>query len=79
MMRGMDIEEAGTVILGALRLAKERVTGELDEKERRRERLADLIVRMPLDEKARPTQEDLTEALGNPDDGKIRAAISIWQ
>jgi hypothetical protein len=75
----MDIEEAGTVIIGALKLAKERVTGELDEKERRRERLADLIVRMPLDEEARPTQEDLTEVLGNPDDGKIRAAISIWQ
>jgi hypothetical protein len=78
MIPGMDTEEAGTVIVGALKLAKERVTGELDEKERRCERLSDLIVRMPLDEKARPSQADLAEALGNPDDGKIRAAIASW-
>jgi len=68
------------VIMDALRLARERVTGDdPEEKERQRERLADLIVRMhAANAAARPTGTELSEALGNPDDGRLRQAISAW-
>lgn len=56
-------------ILAALRLMKERVTGELDAKNIQRERLSDLIVRVGLygdnpTAEERPTEADLRDALG---------------
>lgn len=74
----MQRNEARKVITSALWLAKERVTGDLDAKEIRRERLSDLIVRMGVGMENRPTAGDLTEALGDPDDGEIREAVRVW-
>lgn len=79
----MDTEEAGTVIAAALKLARERVTGEADQKEQQRERLADLIVRVGMyegkpDAEGRPSRGDLTEALGDPDGSVVRAALAAW-
>jgi hypothetical protein len=74
----MDVIQAQEIIEQALTLARERVTGELNEKEARRERLSDLIARMNFPE-VRPTAEDLTEALGDPDRKVLREAIAVWQ
>jgi hypothetical protein len=75
----MDREHARDVIIATLKLAKERVTGDLDQKEIRRERLADLIVRMDLEDDT-PTAQDLAEMLGDPDDGEpeLRRAMAAW-
>jgi hypothetical protein len=71
------------VIVAALLLAKERLTGELDVKEIQRERIADLIVRAALygdnqSQPERPTAADFTQVLGDPDDRLLREAISAW-
>lgn len=60
---------ARDAVLAALRLAKERVTGELDAKKIQRERLSDLIVRVSLygdnpGAQERPRAADLREVLG---------------
>lgn len=78
MQRQMQRDEARKVITSALWLAKERVVGELNAKEIDRERLADLSVRMGIGMESPPSAADLTEALGNPDDGEIRQAIRVW-
>lgn len=78
MQREMQREEARNVIVSALWLARERVTGDLDEKEIARERLADLMVRMGTGMENPPTAADLTDALGDPGDDEIRAAIRAW-
>jgi hypothetical protein len=75
----MDTAEAGEIILGALKLARERVTGDPDEKEIRRERLADLIARIRVGGSARPSAGDLKDALGDPDDSEIRTALAAWK
>jgi hypothetical protein len=80
----MSTESPADVIIGALRLARERVTGDdPDEKEQRREQLADLMVRVQMHDGGngtgeRPTTQELTKALGDPDDGKIRSALHSW-
>jgi len=71
------------VILGALRLAKERVIGELEPKEIARERLADLIVRVGMyggtpAAAERPTAADIAEALGYPEDRNLGKALRAW-
>lgn len=80
----MDTEESRPVLLGALRLAKERVTGDdPTAKERQRERISDMIARLRLNtapgDDRRPTAAELTELLGDPDDGELRAAIRAWE
>lgn len=79
----MDTGQAGIIILTTLRLAKNRLAGTLEEKEIRRERLDDLIARVVVhgdkpEAEGRPAREELTEALGDPDDGEIRAALAAW-
>ena len=78
MQRKMQRDEARKVLTSALWLAKERVVGELNEKEITRERLADLSVRMGTGMDNPPSAADLAEALGDPDDGEIREAIRVW-
>ena len=80
----MNTEESRPVLLGALRLAKTRVTGDdLDGKERQRERLSDMMVRLRLDappgDSRRPAAAELTELLGDPGDAELRAAIKAWE
>lgn len=86
MIPGMT-DEAGAppteVIVSALRLARERVTGDDPEaKERKREALADMIIRVQmhsaLNQVPRPTKAELTEILGDPDDGVLRKALAAW-
>lgn len=74
----VDIVQAQDIIDGALKLARERVTGELDAKTARRERLSSLIVRVSSPE-ARPSAAELTEALGDPDDREVREALREWE
>jgi hypothetical protein len=79
----MNTEESCPVLLGALRLAKARVTGDdLDAKDRQLERIADMTVRLrlvaPPGDIRRPTAAELTELLGDPDDAELRAAIRAW-
>jgi hypothetical protein len=74
---------ATEVIVSALKLARERVTGDDPEaKERRREALADMVIRVQthgvLNQAPRPTAEELTALLGDPDDGELRKAIAAW-
>jgi hypothetical protein len=68
------------VIIEALKLERERVTGDdVDAKERRREELADAMVRVQMHANvSRPTAEELTSLLGDPDDGELRRAIAAW-
>lgn len=77
-----DGEFPGNVIVAALRLARERATGDLEAKERRREALADMIIRVrmhdAMNQVPRPTAEELKEILGDPDDGDLRKAIAAW-
>lgn len=80
-----DGEYPSSVIIPALRLARERVTGDdVDAKERRREALADMIIRTRMHGVmgpgvARPTAQELKEALGDPDDGDLRKALAAWE
>lgn len=74
----MQRDEARKVITSALWLAKERVTGELDEKEITRERLSDLMARMGIGADQRPSAADLTEALGGDLAPDVSAAIGEW-
>jgi hypothetical protein len=80
----MDTKEARDILDSSLKIARERVTGDdPDAKERRRERLSDLIVRVIMywdraDAEGRPSREDLTEALGDPGDKEIRDALAAW-
>jgi hypothetical protein len=74
---------AAEVIVSALKLARERVTGDDPEaKERRREALADMVIRVQmhgaLDQVPRPTADELTALLGDPDDGDLRKALAAW-
>lgn len=73
----MQREEARKVISSALWLARERTTGELDEKEVRRERLADLMTRMKVGMDDPPTAGDLLEVLDGSDP-EIAAAVAAW-
>jgi hypothetical protein len=78
MQRQMQREEARKVIVSALYLARERVTGDLDAKVIRRERLTDLMARMGTGMTPRPTADDLSEVLADPD-AEVREAIEAWQ
>lgn len=85
MILFMDTEQNSPrdVITAALRLARVRATGTAEEKKIRRERLSDLILRATLlgddpSDPGRPTAADFTEALGDPGDDEVRAAISDW-
>lgn len=74
---------ARDVIVAALRLARERATGDMAEKEIRRERLADLALRAVLyagdpGDPGRPTADDLRDVLGDPDDKGLRDALKAW-
>jgi hypothetical protein len=79
-----DGDYPSSVIVPALRLARERVTGDdPDAKEREREALADMIVRVRMHGVmgpgvTRPTAAELTEILGDPDDGDLRKALAAW-
>jgi hypothetical protein len=72
------------VIVAALKLARERVTGDDPEaKELRRDDLGDLATRVILyhdrpEAEGRPSAGELTEALGDPDDGNLRRALAAW-
>lgn len=86
MIPGMT-DESGVspaeVIVSALKLARERVTGDDPEaKERRREELADMVIRVQmhgaLNQVPRPTAEELTALLGDPGDGDLRRALAAW-
>lgn len=77
MQRDMQREDACKVLVSALRLARERVTGELDEKEFARERIADLTARMRTGAESAPTAGDLREVLADQDP-EIRAALAAW-
>lgn len=81
-------DEAGVppteVIVSALKLARERLTGDdLEAKERKREELADMVIRVQmhgyLDQVSRPTAEELIALLGDPDDGDLRRALAAWE
>lgn len=74
----MQRDEAREVITAALRLAKERVTGDLEAKEIMRERLADLIVRMDPRTGCPPEAADLTEVLGEDLEPSVRKAVGAW-
>ena len=78
-----DGDYPASVIIPALRLARERVTGDDPEaKERRRGELADMIIRVRmhgvLAQTPRPTADELREALGDPGDGELRRALAAW-
>jgi hypothetical protein len=86
MIPGMT-DEAGQhpedVIIAALKLARERVTGDDQEaKERKREELADVVIRVQrhgaLNQVPRPTAQELAALLGDPDDGVLRKALAAW-
>lgn len=69
------------VILDALMMARLRATGDPEAREIRRERLADLIVRVTAHGKGpfeRPTADDLREALGYPGERYVRDALKEW-
>lgn len=79
-------DEPSEVIVSALRLARERVTGnDLEEKISRRMQLTDLITRAQLAPGAglfgttRPSAAELREALGDPDDKALRDALAGWE
>jgi hypothetical protein len=86
MISAMADEEAQTpaeVIAAALSLERERVTGDdVDAKERRREKLADMIIRVKMhgsiSQVPRPTAQELTDLLRDPDDGELRRALAAW-
>jgi hypothetical protein len=86
MIPGMTGEAGASpteVIVSALKLARERVTGDDQEaKERKREELADMIIRVQmhgaLNQVPRPTAQELTALLGDPDDGALRRALASW-
>lgn len=77
MQQNMQREEARKVITSALWLAKERVTGNLEEKQIRRERIRDLMARMQVGADPRPNGDDLREVLADQDP-EIRAALAAW-
>lgn len=77
MQREMQREEARKVIVSALWLARERVTGDLDEKDIARERITDLMARMRTGADSRPAAGDLAEVLGDSD-AEVRAALAAW-
>lgn len=77
MQQNMQREEARKVISSALWLAKERVTGDLEEKQVKQERIRDLMARMEIGADPRPTGEDLREVLADQDP-EIRAALAAW-
>lgn len=77
MQQNMQREEARKVIASALWLARERVTGDLDEKRIRRERITDLMARMGIGVHPRPTGEDLREVLADQGED-VRAALAAW-
>jgi hypothetical protein len=83
MITAMDTMEPADVIVAALRLARERVTGDdPDAKEREREKLADLIARVQMhrekpEAEGRPSAEELAGALGDPEDERLRRAINV--
>jgi ethanolamine utilization microcompartment shell protein EutL len=82
-MDGETVRSPGEVIVSALKLARERVTSDDPEaKERRREALADMVIRVQmhgaLNQVPRPTAGELREILGDPDDGDLRRALEAW-
>jgi hypothetical protein len=77
MQRDMQREDARKILTSALWLARERVTGELDEKKIKRERITDLTARMVIGADNRPTGEDLREVLAGQDED-VRAALAAW-
>jgi hypothetical protein len=86
MIPAMDNETGkspGEVIVAALFLAGERMTGDdLEVKMRRRQALADTALRVQAHDSVtqvhRPTAEELTGLLGDPDDGELRRALAAW-
>ena len=77
MQRDMQREDARKVLVSALWLARERITGDLDEKQIRHERFTDLMARMGTGMQPRPTEEDLREVLTDPDD-EVMEALAAW-
>ena len=77
-----DGKTPGITIVAALRLARERVTGDLADKERRREALSDMIIKVQMHDSIgmvpRPTAAELSRILGDPDDGELRRALGAW-
>jgi hypothetical protein len=74
----MQREEARTVIRSALWLPEgPRLGGELDEKETRRERISDLMVRMGLGADNWPRAADLLVVLDDSDP-EIKEALAAW-
>jgi hypothetical protein len=71
-------------ITAALQLARQRVTApDLGEKDAKRAKLDELIVRMNIGpgsgpDYERPTADELRDALGDPDEADIRHALDEW-
>lgn len=73
----MQREDARNVLVSALWLAKERVVGELDDKEVARERLSDLVIRMREGAESPPTAADLADVLDDSDP-EVKEAVAAW-
>ena len=73
----MTREQARKAIISALWLTRERLTGDLEYKKIRRERLTDLKARMGTGAENPPAAADLREVLDESIPG-IREAIAVW-
>lgn len=77
-----DRDDEHTVLM-ALLVARERVTGDdLQEKQKRRDRLklaiSGVYAVIDGDQSGRPSAAELREMLGDPDDKDIRLALDRW-
>ena len=67
------------VIIDALSLAAERVTGDdLAAKRDRSRYLLELKAGVMVGGEAAPSRQELAEALGDPDDATLRHALDAW-
>jgi hypothetical protein len=72
-------QDTKQVLIDALGLAAERVTGDdLAAKDSRRRYLLELKAGVMVGGEAAPSSQELAEALGDPEDSILRQAISAW-
>ena len=78
----MTRDEAADILIEALGLARERVTADtVDGKREKRDRLRNAVSGLWTGRDAGqggPSGADLRELLGDPDDKRLRQAISAW-